>query len=85
MEGHHLDKQILRERDEVNEGTHSDVETIFEIVFFNETYSVQSGQLLCYFSHREVHKAVVVFLFSGCLPSILLISGLLLERFTAVL
>lgn len=46
-------------------------------MFINDTYSVQSGQLLRHFSHREVHEAFV-FLLGRRLE-------LLLQRPTAVL
>lgn len=43
------------------------------IFYKNETYSVQSGQLLSHFPHGEVHKVVFVFILSGHLGFIYLL------------
>lgn len=89
VEGYHSDKQFLRETRWQGETiwiweTHCETERGFEI-FVNETYSVQSGQLLCHFSHREVHKVAFVLLLRVRHSSILLICVFLLQRLTAVL
>lgn len=54
-------------------------------VFVSETYSVQSGQLLGHFSHREVHEVTFVFLLQWRLSVVLLISVLLPQWSTSVL
>lgn len=45
----------------------------------NETYSIQSGQLLGHFSHWKEHKVVFVFILRERLNSVLQIT-LLLSR-----
>lgn len=53
--------------------------TLTDKIFVNKTYSIQSGQLLRHFSHREVHKAAFIVLLNGRLSSILKISVVWLQ------
>ena len=89
VEGHHSDKQFLREdamtgRHNMNENPTVRTQRRLD-VFVSETYRVQSGQLLGHFSHREVHEVTFVFLPHWRLSSVLLISVLLPQRSTSVL